>query len=84
MRAARPNTKPNAKSRVWDGIIDVFGRGEIDPLLGARRKDMPGIFDDERRGSGPIAPDPYGTGPIFARAASRTAHGAPPHRADRS
>ncbi len=35
------------------------------------------IFDDERRGSGPIAPDPYGTGLIFARAASRTAHGYP-------
>ncbi len=33
---------------------------------------MPGIFDDERRGSGPIAPDPRGTGP-----ASRTAHGDP-------
>ncbi len=38
---------------------------------------MPGIFDDERRGSGPISPDPYGTGPIFARAASRPAHGDP-------
>ena len=46
---------------------------------------MPGIFDDERRGSGPIAPDPggnprvkpWGTGPISARAASRTAHGDP-------
>jgi len=23
---------------------------------------MPGIFDDERRGSGPIVPDPGGTG----------------------
>jgi hypothetical protein len=48
--------------RVWNGIIDAFGRGEIGPLLGARRKDMPGIFDDERRGSGPIAPDPRGDG----------------------
>jgi hypothetical protein len=38
---------------------------------------MPGIFDDERRGSGPIAPDPWGTGRISARAASRTAHGDP-------
>ena len=38
---------------------------------------MPGIFDDERRGSGPIAPDPRGTGRVFARAASRTAHGDP-------
>jgi len=46
---------------------------------------MPGIFDDERRGSGPIAPDPggnprgnsRGTGPISARAASRSAHGDP-------
>jgi len=28
---------------------------------------MPGIFDDERRGSGPIAPDPCGTGPISAK-----------------
>ena len=32
---------------------------------------MPGIFDDERRGSGPIAPDPrgspWGTGPISAK-----------------
>ena len=28
---------------------------------------MPGIFDDERRGSGPIAPDPRGTGPIPAK-----------------
>jgi hypothetical protein len=40
-----------AKLRVWNGIIDAFGRGEIGPLLGARRKDMPGIFDDERRGT---------------------------------
>jgi hypothetical protein len=38
---------------------------------------MPGIFDDERRGSGPIAPDPLATGPIPARPASRTAHGDP-------
>ena len=42
---------------------------------------MPGILDDERRGSGPIAPDPRGiprgTGPNSARAASRTAHGDP-------
>ncbi len=38
---------------------------------------MLGIFDDERRGSGPIAPDPSGTGLISARAASRTAHGGP-------
>ncbi len=44
--------------RVWNGIIDGFGRGEIGPLLGARRKDMPGIFDDKRRGSGPISPRP--------------------------
>ncbi len=28
---------------------------------------MPGIFDDARRGSGPLAPDPCGTGPIFAK-----------------
>ena len=28
---------------------------------------MPGIFDDERRGSGPIAPDPRGTGLIPAK-----------------
>ncbi len=47
----------SARLRVWNGIIDAFGRGEIDPLLGARRKDMLGI-DDERRRSGPIAPDP--------------------------
>ena len=32
--------------RVWNGIIDAFGRDAIGPLLGARRKDMPGIFDD--------------------------------------
>jgi len=38
---------------------------------------MPGIFDDERRGSGPMAPDPGGTGRFFARAASRAAHGDP-------
>ncbi len=38
---------------------------------------MPGIFDDARRGSGPIAPDPSGAGHISAGAASRTAHGAP-------
>jgi len=42
---------------------------------------MAGIFDDQRRGSGPIAPDPrgnsWGTGPISARTASRTAHGGP-------
>ena len=36
---------------------------------------MPGIFDDERRGSGPMAPDPGGTGRFFARAASRAARG---------
>ena len=43
---------------------------------------MPGIFDDERRGSGPIAPDPGWTGPVSAGAASRTAHGGatPPRR----
>jgi hypothetical protein len=28
---------------------------------------MPGIFDDERRGSGPISPDPRGTGLISAK-----------------
>ena len=41
---------------------------------------MLGIFDDERRGSGPMAQDPLGTGRFFARAASRAAHGggAPP------
>ncbi len=68
--------------RVCNGIIDAFGRGAIGPLLGARRKDMPGIFADARRGSGPIAPDPRGTGRISARAASRTAHGGrtPPRR----
>ncbi len=38
---------------------------------------MPGIFDDARRGSGPIVPDPSGTGLISAEAASRTAHGGP-------
>ncbi len=38
---------------------------------------MPGMFDDARRGSGPIAPGPSGTGLISARAASRTAPGAP-------
>jgi hypothetical protein len=38
---------------------------------------MPGIFDDEQRGSGSILPDPSGTGLVFARAASRTAHGDP-------
>ena len=38
---------------------------------------MLGIFDDERRGSGPMAPDPAGTGRFFARAASRAAHGDP-------
>jgi len=32
---------------------------------------MPGIFDDERRGSRSKAPDPCRTGPFFARAASR-------------
>ncbi len=32
---------------------------------------MLGIFDDERRGSRPKAPDPFRTGPFFARAASR-------------
>jgi hypothetical protein len=25
---------------------------------------MPGIFEDERRGSGPLAPDPFGAGRI--------------------
>ena len=34
---------------------------------------MLGIFDDEQRGSGPISPDPEGTGRFFARAASRAA-----------
>ncbi len=32
---------------------------------------MPSIFDDKQRGSGPIAPDPFGTGRICAGAASR-------------
>ncbi len=32
---------------------------------------MPGIFDDERRGSRSKAPDPFGTGPLCGRAASR-------------
>jgi len=34
---------------------------------------MLGIFDDEQRGSGPIAPDPFGTGRLCAGAASRKA-----------
>jgi hypothetical protein len=38
---------------------------------------MLGIFDDERRGSGPMGPDPFGTGLFFARAASRATHGDP-------
>ncbi len=32
---------------------------------------MPSIFNDEQRGSGPISPDPFGTGRICAGAASR-------------
>ena len=32
---------------------------------------MLGIFNDERRGSRPKAPDPFRTGPFFARASSR-------------
>ena len=36
-----------------------------------------GIIDAFGRGSGPIAPDPGGTGPTSARAASRTAYGGP-------
>ncbi|MDH3476571.1 MAG: hypothetical protein OEM59_23065, partial [Rhodospirillales bacterium] len=53
-RAAEENLSGEfgRRLRVWNGIIDGFGRGAIGPLLGARRKDMPGIFDDERRGSG--------------------------------
>ncbi len=31
---------------------------------------MPSIFEDEQRGSGPISPDPIGTGRICAGAAS--------------
>ncbi len=38
---------------------------------------MLGIFDDERRGSGPMAPDPFWTGRFFARAASRAVYGDP-------
>jgi len=43
---------------------------------------MPGIFDDERRGSGPMPPDPLRmgrgeTGRFFATAASQAAHGDP-------
>ena len=38
---------------------------------------MQDIFDDERRGSGPMAPDPGGTGRFFAGPASRAAHGDP-------
>ena len=34
---------------------------------------MPSIFDDKQRGSGPISPDPSGTGRICAGAASRKA-----------
>ncbi len=33
--------------------------------------DMLGIFDDKRRGSRSKAPDPFRTGPLYARAASR-------------
>ncbi len=33
--------------------------------------DMLGIFDDKRRGSRSKSPDPSGTGPLYARAASR-------------
>ena len=33
----------------------------------------PYLLDGERRGSGPISPDPGGTGRFFARAASRAA-----------
>ncbi len=31
---------------------------------------MPSIFDDKQRGSGPIAPDPFGTGRKCAPARS--------------
>jgi len=48
----------------WE-IGNAFGPSAIGPLVGTRRKDMPGIFDDERRGSGPMAPDPAGTGRLF-------------------
>ncbi len=34
---------------------------------------MPSIFNDEQRGSGPISPDPFGTGRICAGEASRKA-----------
>ncbi len=41
---------------------------------------MRGIFDDERRGPGPISPDPSGTRRIPTRAAPRTAWGGTPRR----
>ena len=34
---------------------------------------MPSIFDDEHRGSGPISPDPEGTGRFFAPECDRGA-----------
>ena len=40
-------------------------------LLGARTTDMLGIFEDERRRSGPISANPAGTGRIFPPAALR-------------
>ncbi len=45
---------------------------------------MPSIFNDERRGHGPIGPDPFGTGRFFAHAASRPAYVGLPHGASRS
>ena len=52
--------------------------GQEAARLGVRTKDMLGIFDPdlfngEQRGSGPISPDPFGTGRFSARAASRAA-----------
>jgi hypothetical protein len=61
------------------GSIDTqvagFGMGEIGLLLGATTKDMPGIFEEERRGSSPISPYPGGTGRFWARPSSRKACG---------
>jgi hypothetical protein len=39
--------------------------GAIGPVLGVRTKDMPGIFEDEGRETGPIAPYPLGAGRIW-------------------
>ena len=56
--------------------IDLAGV-ENPPVLGARTKDMLGIFEDERRGNGGFSPSPSGVRPKSPRTVSRMLESSP-------